>query len=393
MKQNDFRGIAMAVVVFALGIIAVGFTGCDFLEDFVSIKIAEEPVITDPPPDPLTLDAFMTLYIKSDGNDDTNTGETDLAPLVTVAKALEKVRERYGNGGEWGVTVTETAKTKYPLPAEIVVLDTITPSVTGTIDGAEGGGPPIILRYLRKEDQDNNDTTTKNYPLVTMNTSDVELTLKNITFKGMAANTAPLIRVESGGTLIMRSGARLMDNTNTKVKTYGGGVFVGSGGTFEMWDGTISGNRMSKSNSTGGGVYVASGGTFTMKGGIISENSAAGDRGGGVYVFNGGTFTMEGGFIEHNTAKYGGGVYLFTTAKFKKTGGTIYGAKKENGYDEDSDKMNIVVDEPTKDGVAVYSEAIVKVRTTTAGTGVDLHSPLLDDGTDDNWEERYVPLP
>ncbi|MDR1470875.1 MAG: hypothetical protein LBT00_16475 [Spirochaetaceae bacterium] len=47
MKQNDFRGIAMAVVVFALGIIAVVFTGCDFLEDFVKMQGAELKLITD----------------------------------------------------------------------------------------------------------------------------------------------------------------------------------------------------------------------------------------------------------------------------------------------------------------------------------------------------------
>ncbi|MDR1470003.1 MAG: hypothetical protein LBT00_12005, partial [Spirochaetaceae bacterium] len=47
MKQNDFRGIAVAVVVFALGIIAVGFTGCDFLEDFVRMQGAEEPPTVD----------------------------------------------------------------------------------------------------------------------------------------------------------------------------------------------------------------------------------------------------------------------------------------------------------------------------------------------------------
>ncbi|MDR1470569.1 MAG: hypothetical protein LBT00_14910 [Spirochaetaceae bacterium] len=373
MKQNNFRGIAVAVVVFALGIIAVGFTGCDFLEDFVKMQVAEEPVQPDPQPDPLTLEAFMTLYIKSDGNDDTNTGETSDAPLATVAKALEKVRERYDNGGEWGVTVTEKAKTRYPLPAEIVVLDTILPSVTGTIDGAEGGGPPIILRYLSKAEQDVMDGAgtpiTKTYPLVTMKTTDVELTLKNIIFKGVSNNIAPLIKVESGGELIMGNGACLTGNYN---RAYGGGVLVKGGGTFIMNDGIISDNESFQGNGGGGGVYVDRdvdndpiNGTFTMNGGTISGNIAT-DRGGGVYVLD---------------------EYSKFTKTGSPTGGTIFGATKEGdgGNEGDSDKNT--AEAFFYPGHAVNAADTDGERNTTAGPTVELHWPLLKDSTDDNWEE------
>ena len=93
----------------------------------------------------------------------------------------------------------------------------------------------------------------------------------------------------------------------------GGGVYV-SGGEFEMYGGTIGGSTSESANSAskGGGVYVF-GGTFTMSGGSITGNTATGN-GGGVYVsgsYSGdGTFTMTGGTISENTAANGGGVYM-----------------------------------------------------------------------------------
>ena len=108
----------------------------------------------------------------------------------------------------------------------------------------------------------------------------------------------------------------------------GGGVVITGGGTFEMSNGTISGNTATINN--GGGVYV-NGGTFTMKNGSLIENNTATNFGGGVYV-NGAdsTFTMEGGEITGNTAtNYGGGVYVSGT--FTMEGGEITGNTAEDG--------------------------------------------------------------
>ena len=72
----------------------------------------------------------------------------------------------------------------------------------------------------------------------------------------------------------------------------------------------------------GGGVYVASGGMFNMSGGIITGNTAK--AGGGVYVAAGSTFNMTGGSITGNRALgyeesgknyYGGGVDVYGTFK------------------------------------------------------------------------------
>lgn len=105
--------------------------------------------------------------------------------------------------------------------------------------------------------------------------------------------------------------------------TYGGGVYVGSNGTFEMSGGTIAGNS---ATGDGGGVYVK--GTFTMENGTIAYNAAGGGFcGGGVYV--GGTFTMENGTISGNTAGIGGGVYVYDT--FTMNGGTVSDNAAGNG--------------------------------------------------------------
>lgn len=118
--------------------------------------------------------------------------------------------------------------------------------------------------------------------------------------------------------------------THASSKT-GRGVYVSSG-TFNMYGGSITGNR---ATGDGGGVYKSgSNSSFNMYGGSITGNTAN-SYGGGVYV-DGGGFTMSGGTIggtktgETNTATYGGGVYA--KANFEMTGGSITG---NNAYKSD----------------------------------------------------------
>ena len=134
---------------------------------------------------------------------------------------------------------------------------------------------------------------------------------------------------------------------------YGGGVHVkGTGSSFTMSGGTISGNSHDNNGyiASGGGVYVeGTNSSFTMTGGIISDNSITTDKdnlitnfggkvsGGGVYVEGtNSSFTMMGGIISDNSSichtnhkaesygSYGGGVYVKgTNSSFTMTGGTI----------------------------------------------------------------------
>ena len=101
----------------------------------------------------------------------------------------------------------------------------------------------------------------------------------------------------SGGGVYVASGAEFTMNggeiTGNTSSSYGGGVYVYNGAEFTMTGGSITDNVAGASNenkSYGGGVYSA--GTFTMTGGSITGNKA--EYGGGVYVGSYGTFTVSG---------------------------------------------------------------------------------------------------
>ena len=187
----------------------------------------------------------------------------------------------------------------------------------------------------------------------------VRIDSANLTLQGFSGsdNNAPVINVKGGtfelndGTISGNSGNgsgngggvdvvksdKIEKKGGTFVMTggtitgntsdWGGGVCVnGEGTSFTMSGGTITKNHAY--NENGGGVYVAGNDArFTMTGGTISGNTSVG-RGAGVYVGgnSGGIFTMNGGTISGNTSKNcGGGVYLSPLGKFTITGGTISG--------------------------------------------------------------------
>jgi len=178
------------------------------------------------------------------------------------------------------------------------------------------------------------------------NRSNITIRIRNTVMRTInLSSNGILFTIGSGVTLILDSNVTLKgrnDNTNSLVK-------VNSGGTLIMNTGSkITGNIMPSSSSSysASGAVVVSGGTFTMNGGEISGNTSAAFAyvyGGGVCM-NSGTFTMNGGEIFGNTVyyvsdsssynAYGGGVYV-GGGIFTKNSGTIYG---KNG----DDKSNMV---------------------------------------------------
>ena len=130
----------------------------------------------------------------------------------------------------------------------------------------------------------------------------------------------------TGGSITLTDCKGVGTITHASSKT-GRGVYVSSG-TFNMYGGSITGNKAQDAQGRGGGVYVYSGsGTFNMYGGSITGNRATGD-GGGVYKSgSNSSFNMYGGSITGNTANsYGGGVYV-DGGGFTMSGGTIGGTK------------------------------------------------------------------
>jgi hypothetical protein len=135
---------------------------------------------------------------------------------------------------------------------------------------------------------------------------------------GITAQAA-LIRV-TGGELAMGGRVTLKNNVNSHLMVSGGGVSIGSSGSFTMKGGEVNGNTA----AVGGGVSVMNGGSFTMTGGEMSGNTTS-ESGGGVAVSGISSFTMEGGRISGNTANQGGGVALTGTGSFTMIGGEISG--------------------------------------------------------------------
>jgi|GEM_PF-786921 len=128
---------------------------------------------------------------------------------------------------------------------------------------------------------------------------------RNITLSGATDNDRAVVEVNTGGALVMNTGARITGNANdsTEFETEGGGVRVNAGGMFTLNGGEIFGNSSARN---GGGVFVYFGGTLIMNYGEISRNSARG-AGGGAVILDGGTFVMNYGEISGNTADGGGG--------------------------------------------------------------------------------------
>jgi len=125
-----------------------------------------------------------------------------------------------------------------------------------------------------------------------------------------------LVRINSGGTFIMRNGAVLRNNVNSG---NGGGVFINGNGTFTMNGGEISGNT---SGNEAGGVYINTNAAFNMTGGKINGNSA--NNSGGVYARRS-RFTMSGGEISGNTSATTAGGVRVHVGTFTMSGGQILG--------------------------------------------------------------------
>ena len=147
---------------------------------------------------------------------------------------------------------------------------------------------------------------------------------------------------------------------------YGGGV-NSTWGKFNMYGGTITGNIGSTAdycyNCGGGGVYN-NGSEFNMYGGVISGNNSE-DCGGGVFCHNGGSFNMFGGKITDNKANtHGGGVYFASTKSFNMKG-TVNITKNKVG---EIDNNLYLEKDKTVSASGLTSEARIGVTTAIAPT-------------------------
>ena len=155
----------------------------------------------------------------------------------------------------------------------------------------------------------------------------------------LCLNGNSVILGADGAVFSVKNGVlNLTDCKGTGIITHAGtnngaGVSVEAGGdgttagTFNLYNGNITGNR--NTNGEGGGVSVLSGGQFNMYGGTITENTAA--TGGGVYVADHATVTIGGGSITENEADNGGGMTVENCQVTLSGKVTITGNKSTDG--------------------------------------------------------------
>jgi hypothetical protein len=293
--------------------LALSFSGCKNSGDDSAGDPSQSTVIdklypTDDPIDDPSAHAY--LYVGGGKAASQNPG-TKKAPVATLVEALVIMGALYADKDGWGNRTHGV----------ILIMDDISMGPL-TIQGAlpdiviQSGSGNTVLQL--------NGTGS----LITVEAG-IKLTLRNITLKGKAANNAALIRVESGGKLVLETGAVIRDNTNyahlsnpPSTNTAGGGVYVAAGGSFEMTGGEITGNQA----WWGGGLYVGGAGDdITITGdAAISGNSVVDDDfmdfyGGGVFLNGSRTIFLSGNAaISGNTviteggdrSSYGGGIAI-----------------------------------------------------------------------------------
>ena len=208
---------------------------------------------------------YSAVYISGNGNDLNGNG-TQNAPFATLDKAIDNI------GGEGVVYVTGNVA---------VTSEHNHSSGSLTLRGYDGGG-----------------------------------TLKN--------DSGRVLNI-TGGSVTLGEGITLTGHINY-ANARGGAVHV-TGGKFTMESGsTIADSIVEGTSASGGGVSVGSGGTFTMNDGAKIIRCQAWDGGGAVYVSgDGANFTMNGGVIGGNSAytnvaKWGGGVYVGFYCEFTMSG-------------------------------------------------------------------------
>ncbi|WP_419505917.1 S-layer homology domain-containing protein [Dysosmobacter sp.] len=173
---------------------------------------------------------------------------------------------------------------------------------------------------------------------------DVTICLNGQTLES-SAKDQPVFLVEADSTLTLTDCKGNMGKVKHTSDGSGSGVKVESGGTFNMYGGTISGNTATNGGGVGvygtGSAFATNGSAFIMNGGAISGNTATNN--GGVYVSKSGTFEMHnsasvtGNTASDNTADQGngGGVYVYSgTFEMNDTasvsGNTATNSKSEN---------------------------------------------------------------
>jgi hypothetical protein len=199
----------------------------------------------------------------------------------------------------------------------VYVYGSLTMKAGSTISGAGGSGVYI----------DGGSFTMLGGTIGGNTSSGVHISTGSFVMSGgtISGNTGSSFPRRAGGVYIGEGSFTLSGGTiSGNTAEWGGGVYIGRG-RFIMSGGTVSGNTVYYYDwysighyGDGGGVYIA-GGSFTLSGGTVSGNTA--EWGGGVFVGSGGSLIKSGGgtIDATNSASAGKVTYVVTGNKRRET--------------------------------------------------------------------------
>lgn len=254
-----------------------------------------------------------TVYLNGASGNDSRAGTSASTAVKTMAKALTLVKD----GGTIYITGTVTVSDEQEWDLESTVTVKRNSGFTGPLVTVANGGS-LKLKNITINGGSGTPSSSK---------------IASTTSYASGSAKAPLIVVNSGGSLWIDDGAVLEYNSNKpdlsgnyfKENGYvGQGGAVYCQGNLTMTGGTI---RYCEAES-GGGIYVESANTsritFNLSGGTITynyardivstsyrKNSFHRNAGGGIYVGDYVTMNMSGGTVSYNqSSREGGGISL-----------------------------------------------------------------------------------
>lgn len=251
---------------------------------------------------------YETVYLDTTSGLDTNAGTSYSVPVLTMEKAVSKL------------DTSATSPTIYVMN-EINVSSDESSASYWTF--ALSGTSPTVT--LKRYDGTSGGSAFTGSILTVASGGTVNAT--GIIFDGntSVSGTAPLVDVESGGTLTLNT-CYLQNNTSSKST---GGINVS--GTVSLYDCSVKNNTATKS----AGILIDTSYTFYMKGGEISGNTAKTYNGGGLQVTeatSGNAFLKNVSITGNEATKANGGGIAISSAKYLALEGcTITGNKATAG--------------------------------------------------------------
>ena len=160
---------------------------------------------------------------------------------------------------------------------------------------------------------------------------------------------------------------------NGTAEDHAGNLFIGNGGTVNLYDGTIAGGTATGGtdaegyfSGNGGNIYVTgTGSSLHIYGGLITGGKAPNSSGGNIFVNSGASAYMYDGVIEEGGAKnYGANLYVTGSRNGKYSSFSMYGGSF-GGVDGDYSKTNGISRGSTDNPIKIFNGTVYTTQKAT----------------------------